>query len=370
MTLKPPFRADHVGSLLRPKRLLQARADHAAGKLAAADLKAMEDAAIAGVVKMQEDVGLNSVTDGEFRRLDWVMDFKYQLDGVIKHEGEIVRVPFQTDKGPLDWTFVPYTISSRIKLKHVIYGEGFTFLRNVTKQTAKLTIPSPSMMHYPGGRGLDRKVYPDLEEFFQDVAGAYRAEVAGLAKLGCTYLQFDDTSLAFLNSAERRRAVGPDGEKQHLRYIQLINESLADKPAGMTVTTHLCRGNFRSAWIPGTEASYDYVAEALFGSLNVDGFFLEYDDQRSGGFEPLRFVPKGKRVVLGLITTKRPELESKDDLKRRIDEAAKYVPLDQLCLSPQCGFSSTSEGNELTDEQQGAKLRLVVETAHEVWGSA
>lgn len=370
MTTKPPFRADHVGSLLRPGRLLQARADHATGKLPKDELVVIEDAAIRDVVKMQEDVGLKSVTDGEFRRLDWVMDFKYQLDGVVKHEGEIVRVPFQTEKGPLDWTFVPYTISSKIRLKHVIYGEGFSFLKRTTRQTAKLTIPSPSMMHYPGGRGLDRKAYPDLEEFFNDVAAAYRAEVAGLASLGCTYLQFDDTSLAFLNSAERRRTIGPEAETQHLRYIQLINDSLKDKPAGMSITTHLCRGNFRSAWMPGTEASYDYVAEALFGSLNVDGYFLEYDDERSGGFEPLRFVPKGKRVVLGLVTTKRAELESKDDLKRRIDRAAKYVPLDQLCLSPQCGFSSTSEGNELTEEQQRAKLRLVVETAQDVWGTA
>jgi 5-methyltetrahydropteroyltriglutamate--homocysteine methyltransferase len=370
MELKPPFRADQVGSLLRPKTLLQARADHAAKKISAEQLKAIEDVAIRDIVKMQEDVGLKSVTDGEFRRLDWVMDFKYQLDGVTKHEGEIVKVPFQTDKGPLDWTFVPYTINSKIKLQHVIYADGFSFLKGATRQTAKVTIPSPSMMHYPGGRGLDRKAYPDLEEFFHDVAAAYRAEVAGLGKLGCTYLQLDDTSLAFLNSAERRRAVGPEGEKQHLRYIQLINESLAGRPDGMSITTHLCRGNFRSAWIPGTEASYDYVAEALFGSLDVDGYFLEYDDERSGGFEPLRFVPKGKRVVLGLITTKRPQLESKDDLKRRIDEAAKFVPLDQLCLSPQCGFSSTSEGNELTAEQQRAKLRLVVETAQEIWGTA
>jgi 5-methyltetrahydropteroyltriglutamate--homocysteine methyltransferase len=368
--VKPPFRADHVGSLLRPKHLLQARADFGAGRIAATELQALEDAAVRDIVKMQEDVGLQSVTDGEFRRLDWLMDFKYQLDGVTKSDADVVRVPFQTDTGPIDWTFVPYTVSGKIRLKHVIYGEGFAFLKGTTRQTAKLTVPSPSMMHYPGGRGLDRKVYPDLEEFFGDLAAAYRAEVAGLAKLGCTYLQLDDTSLAFLNSAERRKAVGPGGETQHLRYIQLINDSLAGKPADLAVTIHLCRGNFRSAWIPGTDASYDFVAEALFGSLDVDGYFLEYDDRRSGGFEPLRFVPKGKRVVLGLITTKRPQLESKDELKRRIDEAAKFVPLDQLCLSPQCGFSSTQEGNELTAEEQRAKLRLVVETAQDVWGTA
>ncbi len=368
--MKPPFRADHVGSLLRPRELLRARADRDANKLTAAELKSIEDAAIGDIIRMQEDVGLKSVTDGEFRRLDWLMDFKYQLEGVVKHDEQIVKVPFATDKGAIDWTFVPYTVSGKIKLNHVIYGDGFAFLKGATRQTAKLTIPSPSMMHYPGGRGLDRKVYPDLEEFFADVAAAYRTEIAGLAKLGCTYLQLDDTSLAFLNNAERRKAVGPEGETQHLRYIELINNSLADKPIDLAVTIHLCRGNFRSAWIPGTDASYDYVAEALFDSLNVDGYFLEYDDARSGGFAPLRFVPKGKRVVLGLVTTKRPELESKNELKRRIDEASKYLNLDQLCLSPQCGFSSTQEGNELTAEQQKAKLRLVVETAQGVWGTA
>ncbi len=368
--LKPPFRADHVGSLLRPKELLRARTERAANKISAAELKSIEDVAVRDIIKMQEDVGLESVTDGEFRRLDWLMDFKYQLDGVTRHDDQIVKVPFATGKGAIDWTFVPYTVSGRVKLKHVIYDEGFAFLKSATRQTAKLTIPSPSMMHYPGGRGLDRKVYPDLEEFFADVATAYRAEVAGLAKLGCTYLQLDDTSLAFLNNAERRRALGPEGEKQHLRYIQLINDSLAGKPADLAVTVHLCRGNFRSAWIPGTDASYEYVAEALFGSLDVDGYFLEYDDARSGSFAPLRFVPKGKRVVLGLVTTKRPELESKDELKRRIDEAGKFLDLDQLCLSPQCGFSSTQDGNELTAEQQRAKLRLVVETAQEIWGIA
>ncbi len=368
--MKPPFRADHVGSLLRPKELLHARAQREANKISAAELKAIEDIAVRDIVKMQEDVGLKSVTDGEFRRLDWLMDFKYQLDGITKHDDQVVKVPFATDKGAIDWTFVPYTVSGKIKLKDVIYGAGFAFLKGATRQTAKLTIPSPSMMHYPSGRGLDRKVYPDLEEFFADVAAAYRSEIAGLAKLGCSYLQLDDTSLAFLNSAERRKAVGPEGDKQHLRYIQLINDSLAGKPADLSVTVHLCRGNFRSAWIPGTDASYDYVADALFGSLNVDGYFLEYDDARSGGFAPLRFVPKGKRVVLGLITTKRPQLESKDDLKRRIEEAAKFLPLDQLCLSPQCGFSSTQDGNELTAEQQRAKLRLVVETAQDIWGTA
>lgn len=222
------------------------------------------------------------------------------------------------------------------------------------------------MMHYPGGRGIDRKVYPDIEEFFGDLAKVYARQIGALASLGCTYLQLDDTSLAFLNDPKRRAVLGDDAEKQHLRYIELFNASIAGKPAAMTICTHLCRGNYRSAWMAA--GGYEHVAEALFNRLNVDGFFLEYDDDRSGGFEPLRFVPKGKTVVLGLVTSKRPALESKDLLKRRIDEAAKFVPLDQLCLSPQCGFASTSEGNELTIDEEIAKLRLVVETAREVWG--
>jgi 5-methyltetrahydropteroyltriglutamate--homocysteine methyltransferase len=240
----------------------------------------------------------------------------------------------------------------------------------VTTAMPKLTIPSPSMVHYRGGRAaLDPRVYPDEDLFWDDLSAAYARQVAAMAELGCTYLQFDDTSLAYLNDPRQRAmlaARGDDAAHQHLRYIRQINAALAAKPAGMTVTTHLCRGNFRSAW--AAEGGYDFVAEALFNELAVDGFFLEYDDERSGGFEPLRFVPPGKQVVLGLVTTKRPQLESKDALKRRIEEAARYVPLDQLCLSPQCGFSSTVEGNKLTYDDQVAKLRLVVEVAEEVWG--
>jgi 5-methyltetrahydropteroyltriglutamate--homocysteine methyltransferase len=222
------------------------------------------------------------------------------------------------------------------------------------------------MMHYPAGRGIDRAVYPDIEEFFHDLARVYVEEIAALAALGCTYLQMDDTSLAFLNDPQRRAAIGPGAERQHLRYIELFNAALAGRPAGLTVCTHLCRGNFRSGWL--AEGSYEHVAEALFNELHVDGLFLEYDDARSGGFAPLRFVPRGKMVVLGLVTTKTPALESKDKLKRRIDEAAKYVPLEQLCLSPQCGFASTADGNVITLDDEIAKLRLVVETAREVWG--
>jgi 5-methyltetrahydropteroyltriglutamate--homocysteine methyltransferase len=366
MDCKPPFRADQVGSLLRPPELLRARDDHQARGISAAELRAIEDGAIRAIVRLQEDIGLQGVTDGEYRRVDWLMDFKYALGGVKRLEAEPVQVPFRGEAGAVTWSFVPYTIASRLHLKHCIFGEDFAFLKSATRATAKLTIPSPSMMHYPAGRGIDRTVYPDIDEFFHDLAAVYREEIAALARLGCTYLQLDDTSLAFLNDPGRRAALGPEAATMHLRYIDLVNAALADRPAGMTVTTHLCRGNYRSAWL--AEGSYEHVANALFNRLAVDGFFLEFDDARSGSFEPLRFVPKGKTIVLGLVTTKSPVLERKDDLKRRIDEAAGYVPLDQLALSPQCGFASSAEGNALTLADQTAKLRLVVETAREVWG--
>jgi 5-methyltetrahydropteroyltriglutamate--homocysteine methyltransferase len=362
---KPPFRADHVGSLLRPKELLQARADREAGRISPAELRKLEDEAIRDTVKMQEDVGLQGITDGEYRRIDWFMDFKYAIGGV-ERLAEVVKVPFATDSGAVDFEFVAYRVGEKVRLDGVIFADDFKFLKSATKGTAKQTIPSPSMMHYPAGRGVDRAVYPDLDEYFDDLAKIYSAQIAGLGKLGCTYLQLDDTSLAFLNDPNRRALLGEGAETQHHRYIKLFNASIANKPAGMTICTHLCRGNFKSGWM--AEGSYEHVADALFNQLAVDGFFLEYDDARSGGFEPLRFVPKGKMVVLGLVTTKRPALESKDQLKRRVDEASKYVPLEQLCLSPQCGFASTSEGNRLTIDDEIAKLRLVVETAREIWG--
>jgi 5-methyltetrahydropteroyltriglutamate--homocysteine methyltransferase len=362
---KPPFRADHVGSLLRPAELLQARKNRADGRLSAAKLREIEDKAIRATVKMQEDIGLQGVTDGEYRRIDWFMDFKYAIGGIEKLD-EVVKVPFATDGGKVDFEFVAYRVAEKIRLDEVIFADDFRFLRSVTKATPKLTIPSPSMMHYPAGRGIDRAVYPDIDEYFDDLARIYNAQIAGLGQIGCTYLQLDDTSLAFLNDSNRRALLGEGAETQHLRYIKLFNASIANKPAGMTICTHLCRGNFKSGWM--AEGSYEHVAEALFSQLAVDGFFLEFDDARSGGFEPLRFVPKGKIVVLGLVTTKRPALESKDLLKRRIEEASKHVALDQLCLSPQCGFASTSEGNRLTIDDEIAKLRLVVETARDVWG--
>jgi 5-methyltetrahydropteroyltriglutamate--homocysteine methyltransferase len=362
----PPFRADHVGSLLRPPQLLAARADHAAGRIAPDELRRIEDAAVAQAIRMQEDIGLQGVTDGEFRRHDWLMDFKFGIGGVEKLDVEAVKVPFRSETGAVDWSFIPYRIADRLHHKGTIFGDDFAFLRSKTRATPKLTVPSPSMMHYPGGRGIDRSVYPDMEQYFADLAEVYIREIAALAGLGCSYLQLDDTSLAMLNDPARRAAIGQGADTDHLRYIDLLNTVLRAKPAGMTICTHLCRGNFRSAWL--AEGSYEHVAEAMFSRLEVDGFFLEFDDARSGDFAPLRFVPKGRKVVLGLVTTKKAALEGKDGLKRRIDEAARFMPLDQLCLSPQCGFASTSEGNLLTVDEQVAKLRLVVETAREVWG--
>jgi 5-methyltetrahydropteroyltriglutamate--homocysteine methyltransferase len=365
---RPPFRADHVGSLLRPPALLKARKDHAQGAISADELRRIEDEAIRAVVRRQEDIGLQAVTDGELRRNDWYMDFKYAIGG-IERLNEKVKVPFRNASGAIDFEFVAYRVRERMRLDDTIFADDFAFLKQVaTRAVPKLTIPSPSMMHYPAGRGVDREVYPDWELFFHDLVAIYRQEIAGLAALGCSYLQLDDTSLAFLNDPKRRAMLGDGAETQHLRYIKLFNDAVKDRPTDMAICTHSCRGNYKSGWM--AEGSYDHVAEALFSELDVDGFFLEYDDERSGGFEPLRFLPKGKMVVLGLVTTKSGTLEKKDDLKRRIDQAAKFAPLEQLCLSPQCGFASTVEGNLLTIDQQFAKLKLVAETAREVWGTA
>jgi 5-methyltetrahydropteroyltriglutamate--homocysteine methyltransferase len=367
----PPFRADHVGSLLRPAALLAARRRQADGAMSAAELALEEDRAIRDAVRMQESVGLQAATDGEFRRTSWHMDFIYALGGVDPTH-EKLRVHFRNAEGELDFEAAALSVHERISLPRTIFGDAFHFLADtVSAAVPKITIPSPSMVHYRGGRAaIDPSVYPDLEEFWADLTAAYAAEVRGLADLGCTYLQLDDTSLAYLNDPDQRAQVasrGGDAEHQHELYIRNINAALAGRPEGLSVTTHMCRGNFRSSW--AAEGSYDFVAEALFSELDVDGFFLEYDDDRSGGFEPLRFVPPGKQVVLGLVTTKRGALEDKDTLKRRIDEASKYVPLEQLCLSPQCGFSSTVEGNVLTYDEQVAKLELVVATATDVWGA-
>lgn len=370
----PPYRADHVGSLLRPPSLLDARADHAAGRIDDEELRAREDEVIRDVVAMQKDVGLKTATDGELRRASWHMDFIYQLDGVTKAPGDL-KVQFHNAEGDIEFTPAAMKVDGRLGVSDTIFGEDFAFLRDTVagvapELTPKLTIPSPSMVHYRGGRAsIDESVYPDMDAFWADLTAAYAEQVRRLGDAGCTYLQFDDTSLAYLNDPEQRKHVaeiGGDAEHQHEAYIKHINEALAARPEGMAITTHMCRGNFRSSWV--AEGGYDFVAEALFNELDVDGFFMEWDDARSGGFEPLRFVPKGKVVVLGLVTTKKGELEDADTLERRIEEAAQFVDLDQLCLSPQCGFSSTVEGNALTYDQEVAKLRRIVEVAQDVWG--
>ena len=368
---KPPFRADHVGSLLRPPALLRAREDAAAGRIIADELHTVEDEAIAEAVRMQQEVGLHGVTDGEFRRGSWHMDFIYALDGISTADDK-VRVSFHNEQGDIEFMAAAAHVDGKVGVSETIFGDAYSFLaEHVTAGVPKLTIPSPSMVHYRGGRAaIDESVYPDLDGFWSDLTAAYREEVRRLDELGCTYLQLDDTSLAYLNDPEQRRyvgSIGGDPDAQHVEYIRHINEALDGRPDGMSVTTHMCRGNFRSSWV--AEGGYDHVAEALFAELRVDGYFMEWDDERSGGFEPLRFLPKGdKQVVLGLVTTKRGALESKDDLKRRIEQASRHAPLEQLCLSPQCGFSSTVDGNALSYDEQVAKLALVVEVADEVWG--
>ena len=367
---RPPFRADHVGSFLRPKSVLDARAKFARKEISRQDLRKVEDDAIRDVVKFQESCGLHGITDGEFRREYFHIDFLEQLDGVETHTGFTSQ--FHTKRG--DVGFAPPVLKVTGKVKHAkpIQLEDFKFLKSVTKQTPKVTIPSPTMLHFRGGReGISKEAYPDLDDFFADVAAAYREEIRQLGDAGLTYLQLDDTNLAYLCDPKMREAARGRGlDPDHLPrdYAQLINAAIADKPKNMTICTHLCRGNFKSAWV--AEGGYEPVAEVLFNELNVDGYFLEYDDERSGDFRPLRFLPKGKTMVLGLVTTKLGELESKDAIKRRIDEAAKYAPLDQFCLSPQCGFSSTVHGNEIAREQQGAKMRMIVDLAREVWGAS
>ena len=363
-----PFRADHVGSFLRPPELLAARARGQQGEITGQELRAVEDQAIRGVVQMQEEAGLRGITDGEFRRTFFHIDFLERLDGVVTQGA--VTVKFHNRSGDVDFAPPVMQVVDKVRHSAPIQVADFQFLRATTSRTPKVSIPSPTMLHFRGGRAaISRGAYPDLEEFFEDVAAAYRREIAALAAAGCRYLQLDDTNLAYLCDSKMRegaRARGDDPDELPRRYARLINAAIADKPAEMTICIHLCRGNFQSAWV--AEGGYDPVAEVLFNDLRVDGYFLEYDDARSGGFAPLRFVPRSKRVVLGLVSSKFAELEPKDELRRRIDEAARFVPLDQLCLSPQCGFSSTVHGNQISPEVQTAKLRLVVDTAREVWG--
>jgi 5-methyltetrahydropteroyltriglutamate--homocysteine methyltransferase len=369
---RPPFRADHVGSLLRPDRLHEARADYKAGKIDLDELRGVEDECILDVIKLQRDAGLQSVTDGELRRTSWHMDFIYSLGGIKQVEGESLHVHFQDESGEYDYAPPAMKVAEKVTLPEPIFADAFTYLRDhaLDGQTPKLTIPSPSMVHYRGGNSsIDHDVYPDMEEFWADLTSAYNQQMRAVYDLGCRYLQLDDTSLAYVNDPKQREhivAIGGDPEHLHEQYIANINRALAGRPDDLAITTHMCRGNNQSMW--AAEGGYDFVADALFNQLEVDGFFMEWDDERSGGFEPLRYVPKGKTVVLGLVTTKRPKLEDKDLLKRRIEEASQYVDVDQLCLSPQCGFSSTEEGNKLSIDDEARKLELVVSVAEEVWG--
>ena len=370
MRTTPPYRADHVGSFLRPQRLLEARARHARGEIDADALRAVEDQAIEDVVRRQEEVGLSAVTDGEFRRTFFHVDFLEQLDGVEVVEGSFTAT-FRRDDGT-EVGFKPPTMRVRARVRHrqSIQGRDFAFLAGIASGTPKVCIPSPSMLHFRGGRAaISAEAYPGLDAFYADLAAAYRAEIRDLAARGCRYLQLDDTNLAYLCDDKIRaatRARGDDPDELPRLYCRLINEAISGRPADMAVCIHLCRGNYQSAWV--AQGGYEPVAEILFGELAIDGFFLEYDDARSGDFAPLRFVPAGKTVVLGIMSSKRPEIEKKDAIKRRIDEAARYVDPDQLCLSHQCGFSSTVHGNLLGEDDQWRKLACTVELAREVWG--
>jgi 5-methyltetrahydropteroyltriglutamate--homocysteine methyltransferase len=366
----PPFRADHVGSFLRPKYLLDAREQKAKGEISAAQLRAVEDKAIAEIVKFQEDVGLQSITDGEFRRTYFHIDFLEQLGGVKTDIPVTIRKPDGTEE------LAPPVMRVVDKVRHVkdIQRADFEYLKSQVSagRTPKVTIPSPTMLHFRGGRaGISKEHYPELEPaFYDDVANAYGDELRSLAAAGCTYVQMDDTNMAYLCDEKMREAArsrGDDPNELPHRYAKFINKVVAQKPAGMTLAMHLCRGNFKSTH--AAAGNYEPVAEALLAEMNLDAYFMEYDDDRSGDFRPLRFLPKGKIVVLGLVTTKFGEMESKDALKRRIDEAAKYAPLEQLALSPQCGFSSTVHGNNIAVEAQRNKLKLVVDVARDVWGS-
>ena len=362
--MKPPFRADQVGSLLRPAALVEARAQFQCGAIDAAALRAVEDDSIRALVARQEGVGLQGITDGELRRDYWHIDFMRQLDGVTMTESSAAGMQFQGVAQPLI-----VSTTGKIRCAKPIMADDFAFLKSVTHRTAKVTIPSPSMLHMRGGRtAVSRAAYPDIAEFWHDVGLAYQAAIQYFADRGCSYLQLDDVSFSYLCDEKFRAGTienGDDPKRLPHTYAAAINSALARKPASMTVTMHTCRGNFKSSWV--AEGGYETVAEAMF-STAVDGFFMEFDSARAGTFEPLRFLPPGKKVVLGLVTTKQGAIEQADEIKRRIDAAAHYVPLDNLCLSPQCGFSSTHHGNALSHDEQWRKLELIVKVADEVWG--
>ena len=365
--MRPPFRADHVGSLLRPRELKDAREKRKQGQISASALKEIEDRCIRQAVALQEGAGLDSITDGEFRRAFWHVDFLTGFEGIVATQGQYA-LKFHGEGGAQSETRSMMVVNGKVKRSRPIMVEHFKFLKHSTRKTAKLCIPAPTYLHMRGGRRVvNEKAYPDVEEFWSDITRAYREEIAELAAAGCSYLQIDDVSFACLCDEEIRGQVKRDGEdptKLPMKYASVISALLKDRPKTMAVTMHTCRGNHASMWM--AEGGYDAVAEAVF-QTEVDGFFLEYDTARAGGFAPLRFVPKGKKVVLGLISTKTPVLEKKEVLKQRIEEAAKYVPLENLCLSPQCGFASSEVGNQLTEDDQKRKLALAVEVAQEVW---
>jgi 5-methyltetrahydropteroyltriglutamate--homocysteine methyltransferase len=365
--MSPPFRADHVGSLLRPRELHEARAKAKKGEITAAELKAVQDRCIRDVITLQESIGIPAVTDGEFRRDWWHIDFLHGFDGVELAKGDAYGdAKFKgTDEQP------PFMlVESRIRRTRPNMLEHFRFLKeHVKKGTPKFTMPSPAMLHARADRASIKKTYPNLDNFWADLTQCYREEIADLYKAGCRYLQIDDTTIAMFGDAkvqEQFRKIGDDPKKDVAIYAEAVNAAIRDVPDDMAVCIHTCRGNFKSTWL--ASGSYDYVAETAFSRIDVDGFFLEFDTERAGGFEPLRYIPKGKKVVLGLVSSKVPQLESKDVLKKRIEAASKFVPMENLCLSPQCGFSSTHHGNNLTEDQERAKLRLCIDTAREVWG--
>jgi 5-methyltetrahydropteroyltriglutamate--homocysteine methyltransferase len=366
----PPFRADHVGSLLRPKRLVEAREKLKKGAISANDLATIADEAVREVVTMQEAIGLQSITDGDYRRDHWWVDFIEAIDGVSIEGG--LPIKFRNAEGEVEYAPPKAVIKSKLGRSRGISTAGFAFLKSVTSRTAKICVPSPTLVHFRGGRqAIDKGAYPEMDAFFDDLAQVYNAEFQDLKRLGCTYVQIDDTNLAFLCDPRLREntiKIGENPDKLPGTYATLINKAITGLRPEMAVCMHLCRGNFQSSWV--AEGGYEPVAEVLFNAFDVDGFFLEYDSPRAGDFAPLRFVPKNKKIVLGLITTKTPQLENPDALKRRIDEASKYVPLENLCLSPQCGFASELYGNKITLDDEKAKLGLVVKVAKDVWGTA
>ncbi len=370
--MKPPFRADQVGSLLRPAGLAAARAQFKRGAISAVELREVEDGCIRAVVDRQLSIGLRSITDGELRRDYWHIDFLRELAGVT-----ITAMPDQNQFGGSDEQPPVATVTGKVGCSRPIMVDAFSYLQSVTSAhdiagaTAKVSIPSPSMLYLRGGRkAVSNAVYPDLAEFWRDVASAYQSAIRCFAERGCTYLQLDDVSFAYLCDPKFRdgcRLNGDDPEELPRTFASAVNAALRGRPAGMSVTMHTCRGNFRSSWV--AEGGYESIAEAMF-SIDVDGFFMEFDSARAGSFEPLRYLPAGKRAVLGLVTTKRGAIESADEIKRRIDAAGSYVPMDSLCLSPQCGFASTHHGNAVSENEQWRKLELVVRIAREVWGEA